>query len=333
MEKEINQIIARALSGEASPDDILLLSRWLNEQDENEKTFVRLKSYWAAEVAGNDAVDSQLVLEKIRKRIAAQEAHRVRRTFRRIFIPAAAAVAVAILVFTFNLFYAGTRNAAHDAHNYYTHLTNNQRSLFTLDDGTKITLNKNSRLTWSDGYGKTDRRVKIDGEAFFEVTHNAELPFEVAFEMDTDDDVSIKVLGTTFNVKADEAAEKIIATLVEGSIRFDAQGREIILTPEQQLEFACAEMKIDVRYIDIETETAWKDGLLKYKAVSFAKLVEELGRIHGAEIHITNKKLMHPSVTVSGTFEESQSLEQIFTVISKSLPFRWTKKDGKYYIR
>jgi ferric-dicitrate binding protein FerR (iron transport regulator) len=332
MEKNINHIIARVLGGEASPDDVLLLSRWLNERKENEKTFVRLKSYWTAEVSDCHAADPNLALEKVLKRIARQDAHRIRHTFRRILIPAAAAVIAAILVSTLTLFYAGSHSGGQTVHNYYTHLTDNHRSVFTLNDGTKITLNKNSRLTCSDGYGQTDRRVKIDGEVFFEVTYNPELPFEVGFEMEKDD-VFVKVLGTTFSIRTDATAEKIIATLVEGSICFGVQGKEIAMTPEQQLVFARAEKKIDIRRVDIETETAWKDGLLKYKAVTFTRLVEELSRMHDAEIRVTNNNLMHPSVTVSGTFEEGQSLEQIFSVIARSLPFKWTKKDGIYYIR
>jgi ferric-dicitrate binding protein FerR (iron transport regulator) len=326
-------MIARVLGGTASPDDVLLLSRWLNEREENEKTFVRIRSYWTAKVSSCDAVDPNLAMEKIMRRIAEQDALRLRRTFRRICISAAAAVILAIVVSTLTLFYAGSHRGGQTVHNYYTRLTDNHRSVFTLDDGTKITLNKNSRLTWSDGYGQTERRVKIDGEAFFEVTHNPELPFEVAFEMENSGDAFIKVLGTTFSVRADATAEKIVATLVEGSICFDVQGKEIALKPEQQLEFAVAGKKVNIRRVDLETETAWKDGLLKYKAVSFAKLVEELSQIHDVEIQVTNKKLTNPSVTVSGTFEDGQSIEQIFAVIARSLPFQWAKKDGIYYVR
>jgi ferric-dicitrate binding protein FerR (iron transport regulator) len=331
MEKDINQIIARVLGGEASPDDVLQLSRWLNERENNEKTFVRLKSYWTAEVKSRDTVDPDIAMEKLLKRIVRQDAHRIHRTLRRILIPAAAAVVAAILLSALTQFYIGSHNGAQTIHNYYTRMTDNHRSVFTLDDGTKITLNRNSRLTYSNEYGQTNRRVKIDGEAYFEVTHNPELPFEVNFEKEKDD-VFIKVLGTTFSVRTDTTAEEIIATLVEGAICFGLQGREIAMTPEQQLVFARAEKKIDIRRVDIERETAWKDGLLKYKSVTFTQLVEELSRMHDTEIHVTNKNLTSPSVTVSGTFEEGQSIEQIFAVISRSLPFKWTKKDGIYYI-
>ncbi|MDR1381652.1 MAG: DUF4974 domain-containing protein [Tannerella sp.] len=334
MEKDINHIIARVLSGEASPDDVLELSRWLNGRSENEKIFVRLKSYWTAEVSDSRAVSPDATAtEKILQRIAGRKASPVFGMPRRIFIPAAAVI-IALVISTLSLFYAGSRDAeaVREVYNYYTCVTDDHRSTLTLDDGTRIVLNKHSRLTYSDRYGKTDRRVKIDGEAFFEVAGNPGLPFEVNFESEVGDDAFIKVLGTVFNVSSDTVAGKIIATLVEGSICFGAQGREFTMTPDQQLEFTPGDRNIAIRTVDIEQAIAWKDGLLKYKIVTFAGLIKDLSRIYGLRIHIANERLTAPSVTVSGTFEEGQSIEQIFEVISKSLPIKWTKKGTTYYI-
>ena len=106
---------------------------------------------------------------------------------------------------------------------YYTLLAGEHTSNFTMEDGTVITLNKNSRLSYSDKYGKDNRNVKLEGEAYFEVAKDSGKPFQV--EMNG---ASITVLGTHFNVKADAESDDITATLVEGSIRFEGAKQNIV---------------------------------------------------------------------------------------------------------
>lgn len=211
---------------------------------------------------------------------------------------------------------------------YYTLLTDEHTSNFTLEDGTVITLNKNSRLSYSDKYGKDSRNVKLEGEAYFEVAKDSNKPFQV--EMNG---ASITVLGTHFNVKADAESDDITATLVEGSIRFEGAKQNIVMTPNQQLTFNRSTNKVDVKEIDTETFTAWKDGLLKYKSIPFIELIENLKDIYQVEIRIDDERLADPSITVSGTFDQKQSIEQILKVISCSLPVQWTNNDGIYHIQ
>ncbi|MDR1406926.1 MAG: FecR domain-containing protein [Tannerella sp.] len=331
MEKDIDHVIARILSGEASPDDVLRLGRWLNECRENEKIFLRLKRYWTDHAAGSATADAD-ALKDIMRRIVRKKKAAVFGMPRRAFISTVAAAVAALVISAVSLFRAGPRDdaSAPETYNYYTYMTGDRRSTFTLDDGTTVRLNKNSRLTYSDRYGATDRRVTVDGEAFFDVVRNPGLPFEVGFGAA---DVSITVLGTIFNVRTDTLAGTVVATLVEGAIRFGDRESAVTLTPAQQLEFTYADRRMAVRTVDVETETAWKDGLMKYRGVAFAELVKDLGRIYGRPIHLASERLAAPSVTVSGTFEEGQTLEQIFEVIAKSLPFKWEKRGGQYYIR
>lgn len=211
---------------------------------------------------------------------------------------------------------------------HYTLLTDEHTSNFTLEDGTVITLNKNSRLSYSDKYGKDNRNVKLEGEAYFEVAKDSNKPFQV--EMNG---ASITVLGTHFNVKADAESDDITATLVEGSIRFEGAKQNIVMTPNQQLTFSRSTNKVDVKEIDTETFTAWKDGLLKYKSIPFIELIENLKDIYQVEIRIDDERLADPSITVSGTFDQKQSIEQILKVISCSLPVQWTNNDGIYHIQ
>ena len=203
---------------------------------------------------------------------------------------------------------------------------NNQ---ITLTDGTRIWLNAESQLEYPENFeGQEKRVVRLKGEAYFEVAKDPSKPFQVEMNGAT-----ITVLGTHFNVKADAESDDITATLVEGSIRFEGAKQNIVMTPNQQLTFNRSTNKVDVKEIDTDTFTAWKDGLLKYKSIPFTELIENLKDIYQVEIRIDDERLADPSITVSGTFNQKQSIEQILKVISHSLPIRWTNKTGNYHIQ
>ena len=324
MENRINHIIARVLSGESSSDDILSLSEWLNE---NEK--IEMNSD-VSRIIGMQMSLSNIPLPLLsrptncNKKINVQRRQTARRQLWRNAIPLIAAACL-LFIFSTALFLYNTNDRISE---HYTLLTDEHTSNFTMEDGTIITLNKNSRLSYSDKYGKDSRNVKLEGEAYFEVAKDPSKPFQV--EMNG---ASITVLGTHFNVKADAESDDITATLVEGSIRFEGAKQNIVMTPNQQLTFNRSTNKVDVKEIDTDTFTAWKDGLLKYKSIPFTELIENLKDIYQVEIRIDDERLADPSITVSGTFNQKQSIEQILKVISHSLPIRWTNKTGNYHIQ
>lgn len=328
MENKIDYIIVRVLAGEASPEDILCISEWLKESKENHKEFILLQRYWSAEVSSDQYINPSISLEKIQDKISRNSSRRKQHLIS-VFLSVAASVAIVLAISSFFIL---TRTQKEDKA-YYTYLTNNNKSEFILCDGTKVILNKNSRLTYPDTYGKNSRFVKLEGEALFEVSKNPQIPFEVSLEKDAKKKGLIKVLGTVFNAKIDSESEKIVTTLLEGCIVFESTDQKVKLYPNQQLIFDYNNSNIDVFEVDIEKETAWKDGLIKYRKIAFHELVKELEKKYDTRIIIENNKLLGPLITVSGGFSEEQSLEDIMEVISRSLPIKWKKKNDIYYIK
>lgn len=318
MENRIEYIISRVISGNASTNDILKLSEWLNADKRNELEFHKLKCYMDAEVSFNHSISPSLAFEKMQQKIRKQKQRRLWQ----IVLPVAAAVILLLLIPT--IYQSNNK----EKEQLYTYLSNNNKSEFQLKDGTKVVLNKNSKLTYSEAYGKEKRHVELVGEGYFEVTKNAQKPFEVQVG-----DASIKVLGTIFNVEAIEDDEYITATLIKGSIRFESPKQQVILSPNQQLRFEKSTQQIDVSSVDTDLEIAWKNDLLKYKSISFVSLLKDLEKRYNVKFTILNKKLTDPAVTLSGTFTQEQSLEQILQVINKSLPIKWSYKEGVYYIK
>lgn len=318
MEDRMDHIISRLLSGNASTDDLLKASEWLHADKKNQEEFRKLKDYWDAEVSFNHSILPALAYEKSRAQITRTQLKR-----RGLQIVSGAA-AILLLLIVSTLFLPKNPSPEH----FYTYISNDRKTEVRLEDGTKVLLNKNSRLTYSDAFGKEERQVQLVGEAFFEVAKDTAKAFNVQI-----DDASIRVLGTTFQVKARPDEDFITATLLEGSICFKSPDQQVVLLPNQQLRFGKLTRQLDILTVDVYDETAWKDDLLKYKSIPFVSLLKNLEPVYHVKFVVLNKQLADPSVTVSGTFTQGQSLEQILQVIHKSLPIRWNYKNGTYYIK
>jgi transmembrane sensor len=163
-----------------------------------------------------------------------------------------------------------------------------KRSLISLRDGTKVWLNADSRLKYSDFTGHPAREVFLEGEAFFDVAENKERPFIV-----NTSDIAIKVLGTSFNVKSYPDEQKIETTLVEGKVSIeskDDQPKQVSLLPNQKAVFEKESGKIILENeVDVEPYTSWKNGALSFDDQPFSEIVFELERWYNVTIHIEDK--------------------------------------------
>lgn len=312
--------IAKVFSGEASSEDVLALSDWLNEDAAHRLQFEWLESYWNARVdavPGSEPVSFERVLDKIKAQ------NNRKKTMRRLCLFASSTAALLVLVFSaFFLWNDSSRQNCR----YYTYLAGESKSAITLKDGTKVILNKHSKLTYSSRYGGGKRAVRLDGEAFFKVTPDRECPFEVEME-----DSKIIVLGTTFDVKAFAEHEFITATLVEGSIRFESPRQKVVISPRQQLTYNKKRAEVTVETVDTAYETSWKDNLMQYKSVTLSGLAKELEATHQVRI-ILPKDRRITMQEVSGAFTERQTIEEILDIITRSLRLQWHKQKGDYYI-
>lgn len=312
--------IARILSGEASSEDILALSDWLNEDPKHRMEFQLLQSCWDARIDMNQESDSVSV-EYILNKIRIQEARKKNKLWMWTFTSSAAAILIFVVSFFFLSDYSSPESLQ-----YYTYLGGESKSKITLEDGTKVVLNKHSRLTCSSQFGIEKRVVRLDGEAFFEVTHDENRPFEV--EMG---ESRIIVLGTTFDVKASVESNFIVATLLEGSIRFESPKQKVMISPDQQLKFDKRGSEITIEEVDALYETSWKDNLIQYKSVRLKDLLKTLELRYQTHINLP-KDAQIAMQQVSGSFTEEQNIEEILDIITRSLRLQWHRQEGGYSV-
>jgi ferric-dicitrate binding protein FerR (iron transport regulator) len=151
----------------------------------------------------------------------------------------------------------------------------------TLSDGSQVWLNVGSSLTYPTAFTGMERKVKITGEAYFEVAHNPGMPFIVQH-----DDVTVTVLGTHFNVNTyeDEAAERI--TLLEGSVRVSKNSLSQLLKPGQQARIDNNNSNIKILSdVNIDEVMAWKDGKFRFgENTDIGTIMRQISRWYSVDI-------------------------------------------------
>jgi len=154
-----------------------------------------------------------------------------------------------------------TAQASDDQQVLYNTLATARHEQFQiiLPDGSHVWLNAASSLKYPVTFSGNERRVELTGEAYFEVAHNAALPFKVKTETQ-----EVEVLGTHFNIKAYEDERSVKTTLLEGSVRVsDQSGRIKLLRPGQQAVHTSTQLSVSD--IDTEEAVAWKNGYFMFE--------------------------------------------------------------------
>lgn len=189
--------------------------------------------------------------------------------------------------------------------------------MITLEDGTSIHLNADSRLRYPSHFTKNKREVFLSGEAYFQVAHHAEKPFLVQTPHQT-----IQVYGTEFNVNTrSEEMEKTV--LVEGSIgiRTRSQEQELKLTPSQIAEYDTQTKQISVREVDTRPYTAWQEGLFLFDNAPLKYVLDELARWYDIKIFYTREALKE--LRVSCYMQRFEDISLILDAIEQVVKARF----------
>lgn len=176
----------------------------------------------------------------------------------------------------------------------------------TLHDGTKVWLNAESSLKYPTAFVGTDRKVEITGEAYFEVAHNA-VPFIVQ-----KNDVSVKVLGTHFNVNSYEDEEALKITLLEGSVQVKKSNETKLLSPGQQAQIGTG---IKVIKVDTEEVMAWKNGFFQFNGLNIQGVMRQLERWY--DVHVTYEGKIKER-EFAGQIDRNANLSEVLKIMKES---------------
>lgn len=164
-----------------------------------------------------------------------------------------------------------------------------------LSDGTKVWMNSESKLKYPVKFIGGKRKVYLEGEAYFKVAHNSKKPFVI--------DVNgseVKVLGTSFNLRAYNNEPEVIATLVNGSISLsttkDTKTTSVILNPGEQGKIYSSG-EVSKKKVDVKLFTSWKDGRIIFKNQTLGDLMNVIYRWYDIEVFYMNPDLKNVEYT------------------------------------
>lgn len=193
-----------------------------------------------------------------------------------------------------------------------------------LDDGSEVWLNAGSKLEYPATFeNASERRVRIEGEAFFEIKRDTCCPFCV----ELGDGECIRVLGTSFNVNAYAGNGRHVTTLVTGRIGYAASAgaEEVVLEPNQQVSRDLAAGTVAVSAVDASVYGAWKEGWLWFENESLPALAERLGRIYGIRVEVAARL---GEYTFSGKIRQDRGVEYILNLLSETSDVICKVEDG-----
>ena len=198
-----------------------------------------------------------------------------------------------------------------------------ERQRVTLPDGTGVILNSNTRLKYPvDFEGKT-RSVEIDGEGFFDVAKDPDKAFIIHTA-----DADIRVLGTSFNVKAYNEDEAVAISVKTGRVQVDIENATLKLLPNEQLVLERTSREYSKHNEDIRKVMLWTDGKLYFNKASIQSVALELQRIYDCKIEL-DFEIMHDDYLYG--VHDNQSLEAVLKSIKYSTGIDY-RKEGKRII-
>ena len=245
-------------------------------------------------------------------------------------VAAAAVVAVAILLFNSIMF---ATDEARDLMEYVATGKGNYNQLvtpigsknhITFSDGSQIWMNSGTKIIYPEKFSNNSRNVYIEGEAYLEITHNADAPFSVHTK-----NATVRVLGTTFNVAAYPGENSTEVVLVKGKVDLsNGEETHVVLAPGELSSVVDGELKQPVK-VDVEQYICWIDDVLIFNDDTLEKVFSRLNAHYGVEF------VLGPGVDklkVTGKLNLKDDIDEVMRTISFTSSISYSKSNGKIWV-
>ncbi len=239
-----------------------------------------------------------------------QTKERKRKIWRFIY-PAAAAVALLAVILTNRMTYSPI-----------IYSNNSEASInIGLPDGTQVWINPGTELSFDNTFNKKERKVKLAGEAYFDVAHNQECPFIVST-----DNFRIKVLGTVFNVKAYKEDRFAEVSLAQGKVSMqNTDGMDLVrLRPGQQAIFDVQDPSIEIKDVQVGDMLKRHYGAVSLHNATISEILKEIYTVYGVEITASDPD---DKATYNFSFQEKSEIEDVLDIL------RFTCKKQAFVVR
>ena len=195
----------------------------------------------------------------------------------------------------------------------------------TLSDGTRVWLNSETSIQYPVAFGAKERRVFVQGEAYFEVAKDAKKPFTVQFMSS-----SVTVLGTSFNIRAYPEEKRSQTTLAEGSVGIYSPGSSMLLKPGEQAEVSALSGEMVKQEVEVKNFTSWKDGRFVFEQQPLEDIMRTLERWY--DIRVIFKDEGAKRISLSGNMKRYGDFSQVMKMLQMTGDVRFELHGNDVYI-
>ena len=310
MEKET---LYKFFDGKASREEKEAVRIWLESSPENEQELFKEREFFDAMILSGST------------KVAGME-KKSRPFYRTVLLEAIKIAAVfAITVASGTYFYKSEICKIGEAMNTIT-VPAGQRANLTLADGTNVWLNARSEMRYPAVFTGNKREITLDGEAYFEVTHNEDKPFVVQTNK-----CNVEVLGTKFNVEAYSDSEDFCTSLMEGSVRVSDKrnpSETVLLSPNHMVSLENGQLSTSP-ILDFDV-FRWKEGLICFRNMNFEQLMLRFEKFYGVRIVVENKHLVN--YICSGKFRISDGIDNALRILQKDAKYSFERNNDESVI-
>lgn len=290
---------------------------WLAERiDQDEKTIhMGEEEEWI-----DHPIPSAVMYQNIMRQLHRQKIRRF------IAYAAAVLIPIALIIGLFIRINSQVDLLADDGYDE-VYVPNGERMQVLFQDGSKVHLNSGSRIRYPKKFGLSERKVYLEGEAWFEVAKNKNRPFIVDLSY-----MDIKVLGTTFDVKAYPEEEAIFVALETGSIELKSRSfKSYQLRPGEKAVYNKASGRCEVlRSHDVKMYSAWRRNVLVFKSAPLSDVMKTLARTYDISFDVKDSAALRYTYTIT---TDSVNLTTVLKELEKITPVLFEEKGGKIEVR
>ena len=325
----MDNLIQKFIDNRCSPEELLVVLKWLETPDGQEALSKKMDEVWAVEQDRRKSGKDQEKVKSLRVSYsAAEKDHMIRRAIprkRRIIRFTMLAATIFLATVSYLWVFNAAKSPTGEVLEGYSSFTVKQnapgvKSTFQLPDGSVVKLNSDSELKFASQFHGM-REVFLSGEAYFDVTENAEMPFVVRIN-----DLSITALGTSFNINAFGDRPDIGICLSEGKVKVEHLNQDtqvstaVTLEPGEKAVFQKKNTRLSKEFFDPEIDLAWKSKTLVFMASDFPEIKSRIERWYGVRMAVDQE--LQSGWKFTGRFHNT-SLESLMQslVYSRELAF------------
>ncbi len=315
----IDELIGKYLADEASQVERALVEEWIALDKINQSQFDHFKLIFdRAKAVPLQAFDTEKAWLKVKSKISNQAGRTV--SLAQFWTPLR--IAAALIVAVGLSYFAYQQLSTPDQ--VVTIAAKKTIVSDTLPDGSLAVLNKNTTIKYVYNSNSNERKVSLEGEAFFEVNHQPDKPFIIETG-----EVFVEDIGTTFNVNASPDKPTVEVYVETGEVAFYSLNNAGLNLVAGETGVYHKENKSFARLLKVDTnKLAYKTGIFSFRNSDLQTIIEELNSVYDLKVKLRNESLKNCRLTV--TFS-NEKIEDIVEIIAETLKLTLTK-DGDEYI-